>query len=358
MKRRSRPKSVYQGYQGNRNRHRGLKIFLIVILVLAVLAGGGYFACRRFGWSIPVPQITISFPQANPDGPAEPGNTAEPDKTPEPEGPAPMADQMTTPSGIACTLTDLGADAIYTGDLILVNNQIFYHFAENQDMSLTVVFDNKSDSYYVRDKDVLLAPHALAALNGMLDAFREQGGSKSVNVVAGFRTEEFQQHLFDQSAERNGLDHAQQFVARPGGSEHHTGLVVDFAILFPDGSSDEYRGVGEYAWINENCQDYGWVVRYDMNKVNLTGISTEPWHFRYVGTPHATVMVRENLCLEEYTDYLRQFTFDQEHLTVECADGTYEIWYAEGTKIHVPDSGSYSVSGNNVDGVIVTYKLQ
>ncbi len=356
MKRRSRPKSAYQGYQGNRRRHQGLKIFLIVVLILAVLAGGIYFACRQFGWSIPIPQITISFPQTNPDSPDK---TAEPNKTPEPEDSGSMADHMTTPSGIPCTLTDLGTDAIYRGDLILVNNQIFYHFpSESQEKDLSVIFDNKTDSYYVRDKDVLLAPHALEALNRLMDAFREQGGSKSVNVVAGFRTEEFQQHLFDQSAERNGLDHAQQFVAQPGGSEHHTGLVVDFSILFPDGSSDEYRGVGEYAWINENCQDYGWVVRYDMNKVNLTGISTEPWHFRYVGTPHATVMVQENLCLEEYIDYLKQFTFDQEHLTVECVDGTYEIWYAEGTKIHVPDSGQYSTSGNNVDGVIVTCKIK
>ena len=68
-------------------------------------------------------------------------------------------------------------------------------------------------------------------------------------------------------------------------------------------------------------------------------------------------MAEENLCLEEYIDYLKQFTFDQEHLTVDCADGTYEIWYAEGSQIHVPDEGEYTVSGNNVDGLIVTCKV-
>ncbi len=328
--------NAYRGYQGNRRRRSNP---ILLLLVLAILAGTGFLAYRHF---LAPAQI-----------PSEPAQTP----APEPSQEEVLTEHMTTPSGIPCTLTDLGAEAIYTGDQILVNNQIFYRFPADQEKDLAVIFDNKTGSYYVRDKEVLLAPHALAALNEMMDAFQAQGGSKTVNVVAGFRTKDFQQHLFDQSAERNGLEHAQQFVAQPGGSEHHTGLVVDFSILYSDGSSAEYQGVGEYAWINENCQNYGWVVRYDLAKVALTGISTEPWHFRYVGVPHATVMVKENLCLEEYIDYLKRFTFDEEHLTVECADGTYEIWYAEGTKIHVPDSGEYAVSGNNVDGVIVTCKV-
>ena len=346
MKRNSRRPRSYQGYQGNRRR-RGSPLPLLLVLVL--LAGAGYLVYRHFSAPAPEPsRPAVSSPDQEPG--QEPG--------PEEPGTGPLAEHMNTPSGIPCTLTDFGAEDIYTGDLILVNNQIFYHFPENQEESLSVIYNGKSSSYYVRDTEVLLAPHALAALNEMMDAFQEQGGSKTVNVVAGFRTKEFQQHLFDQSAERNGLEHARQFVAQPGGSEHHTGLVVDFSILHSDGSSEEYRGVGEYAWLNSSCQNYGWVVRYDMAKVAFTGISNEPWHFRYVGVPHATVMVQENLCLEEYIDYIRQFTFDQEHLTVECVDGTYEIWYAEGSRIHVPDSGEYTVSGNNVDGLIVTCKVE
>ena len=333
MKHYPRPKPSYQGYHG-----RGRKKIspLFIVLVLLLLAGAGVLLYLHF--RAPAEDLPDAPPFAPSEGPRET-----------------LSERMTTPSGIACTRTDLGEDAIYTGDLVLVNNQIFYHFPEQAD--LAVIFDGKTGSYFVRDKDVLLAPHALTALNAMMDGFQAQGGSKSVNVVAGYRTEEFQQHLFDQSAERNGLDHAKQFVAQPGGSEHHTGLAVDFSILHADGSSAEYQGTGEYAWINGNCQNYGWVVRYDFAKVAVTGISTEPWHFRYVGVPHATVMAEENLCLEEYIDYLKQFTFDQEHLTVDCADGTYEIWYAEGSQIHVPDEGEYTVSGNNVDGLIVTCKV-
>ena len=187
-------------------------------------------------------------------------------------------------------------EALYTGELILVNNWTLYHFPEEQ--PLECVFDGKSASYYVRDKEVYLAPEALEALNALMDAFQDQGGSKTVNVVAGYRTKDFQQHLLDQSAELNGEDHAQRFVAQPGGSEHHTGLVVDFSLLFEDGSSAEYEGIGEYAWINQNCHNFGWIVRYDTDKEHLTAIADEPWHFRYVGVPHATVMAEKGLCLE------------------------------------------------------------
>ena len=341
MRRKTR-RPAYQGYQGRRQRRHKWKpaVLLLDLLLLAAAAGAGALAYRYF--------LTPEKPPASP--------VSGPDEPEDPSAPRPLAERMTTPSGVACTRTDFGEEAIYAGDLILVNNWTAYHFPE-EEPDLPAIYDGKTGSYYVRDREVLLAPHALEALNGMLDAFQAQGGSKSVNVVAGYRTKEFQQHLFDQSAEQNGLDHAQQFVAQPGGSEHHTGLVVDLSILHADGSSEEYRGAGEYAWINENCQNFGWVVRYDMNKVALTGISTEPWHFRYVGVPHATAMVRENLCLEEYIDYLKQFTFDKEHLTVACGDGTYEIWYAQGSAIHVPDGGEYTVSGNNVDGLIVTCKV-
>ena len=264
----------------------------------------------------------------------------------------------TTASGIPCTLTDLGEDAIYTGGLVLVNNWTFFRFPAGQEADLLCVLDNKTSSYFVKDSTVNLLPEALDALNQMMDDFMAQGGSKSVNVVAGHRTEAFQQHLFDQSAERNGLEHAEKYVAKPGGSEHHTGLVVDFSIIHSDGSSEEYDGSGEYAWINENCQNYGYIVRYEAGKEDLTGIWDEPWHFRYIGVPHATEAAAKGLCLEEYTDYLKQFPFDGEHLTIQCSAGTYEVWYAQGSQIYLPDSGEYTVSGNNVDGVVVTCKIQ
>ena len=319
-------------------RRRGVYISPLYVVLALVLAAAAIFLFFR-------------QPEEE-DAPNEPQGvqTNQPVQSEEPR-PAKAA----TASGIPCTLTELGEEAVHTGELILVNNQILFRFPREQD--LVSIYQEKSGSYYVRDMEVLLSPVAMGPLNALLDDFLEQGGSKSVNVVAGHRTEEFQQHLFDQSAERSGLDHAKKYVAQPGGSEHHTGLVVDLSILHSDGTSGDYDGTGEYAWINENCHRYGWVVRYETGKEELTGIWDEPWHFRYVGVPHATAMAEGDLCLEEYIDELRRYPFEGEHLTVDCADGRYEIWYCQGTEAYLPDSGDYQVSGNNVDGFVVTYKV-
>lgn len=314
----------------NNAKRRGRGVSPLLFLALAAALGLGFY---RFLGEAPA-------------GPVSPPSLPEP---------GPLSVRESTVFGIPCTLTRLDEDAVYTGDLILVNNWTLYHFPEEQ--PLVSIYEEKTGSYYVRDKDVELSPVALQALNRMLDAFREQGGSKTVNVVAGYRTKAFQQHLFDQSAERSGQAHAEKYVARPGGSEHHTGLVVDFSLFFEDGSSQEYDGAGEYAWINANCHNFGWVVRYDRDKENLTGIGDEPWHFRYVGVPHATAMAAQGLCLEEYTDYLKNFPFDGQHLVVNCAEGKYEIWYCAGTEVYLPDEGEFTVSGNNVDGVVVTCKI-
>lgn len=320
-----------KNYRGRRRTPYGPAL---ILLVLAALAAGAFFLSRRPDGSPP--------PQSSP---VLPGGA---------DVRTPLSEHVVTPSGIPCTRRELGEEALYTGELILVNNQVLYRFPQEQE--LVSIYEEKSDGYFVRDMEVFLSPAAMPALNSLLDAFRAQGGGKTINVVAGYRDRAYQQHLFDQSAQRNGEEHAKKYVAQPGGSEHHTGLVVDLSVL-KNGVSQDYDGTGEYAWINENCRDYGWVVRYESGKEELTGIWDEPWHFRYVGVPHATEMARQGMCLEEYMEYLRRFPFDGEHLTIQCADGTYEAWYTQGTRAYLPDSGEYEVSGNNVDGVIVTRKV-
>ena len=329
-------------YRGKRAA-RGGALSVIVILILAAAMGALLLQGCRSGGEVPADE---KLPPAG----QEQTQTGEVQV----EQPVEKPRHVTTPSGIVCTLQELEEDAIRTGELILVNNSNHYVFPAEED--LVCIYENKSDSYIVARTDTVIAPVTMEALNRMLDAFREQGGSKSVNVVAGHRTEEFQQHLFAQSAQRNGLEHAQKYVAQPGGSEHHTGYAVDFSVM-KNGVSHDYDGTGEYAWINENCHNYGYIVRYETGKEELTGIWDEPWHFRYLGVPHATEIARLGLCLEEYMDYLKDYTFEGEHLTIRCEAGEYEVWYTQGTEVYLPDSGEYSVSGNNVDGLIVTCRV-
>lgn len=322
-----------------RRRRRGVYIppliKLLALLLAALLAALGWLAYQTF----------FRTPQEAPANPVAAGQ-------PSPSEAA-LPAQITTPSGVACTLTRLGTDAIYSGDLVLVNNWTAFHFPDNQADELVCILEERTDSYYVRDGTVLLLPQAMSALNDLMDAFKAQGSRKSVQIIAGHRTAEYQQHLFEQSAKRNGLEHAQRYVAQPGCSEHHTGLVVDMGNM--DGNFMD--SAGDYTWLTENCQDYGWVVRYETGKEELTGIWDEPWHFRYVGIPHAAEMVRLGYCLEEYIDYLKKFPLDGDHLVIDCADGKYEVWYAEGDETYLPDGKIYSVSGNNVDGVVVTCKI-
>ena len=94
----------------------------------------------------------------------------------------------------------------------------------------------------------------------------------------------------------------------------------------------------------------------------MTGVSYEPWHFRYVGVPHAYLIQNQNMCFEEYIDYLKQFEFDKQHLEVDFQGQNYEIYYVKAnenqlTQVPVPKGRDYSISGNNVDGFIITAEL-
>ena len=203
-----------------RRRRRGVYVHPLVKLLILLLAAGGAFVCVRYYGRLP-------------------GET--PGSTPVQAAPVPdpLPKTITTPAGAACTLTQLGPEAVHTGNLILVNNWTAFHFPEHQEESLACILDQRTESYYVKDSTVLLLPEALQALNSLMDAFKAQGSRKSVQIVAGHRTTAYQQHLFDQSAERNGLEHAKKYVAQPGHSEHHTGLVVDMGTMngggFPGG---------------------------------------------------------------------------------------------------------------------------
>ena len=241
---------------------------------------------------------------------------------------------------------------IHKGQLILVNNTNRYRFTEEQ--NLISVYDNMNKSqYFVKNTTLPVSETMMTPLNTMLGDFYKQTNSKSVNIISGYRSTEQQQELLNAKIEEVGEAEAAKWVATPGASEHHTGLAVDFSIFNSDGSSTPYDGSGIYAWINENCHKYGFIVRYDESKSALTGISFEPWHFRYLGNPHATLAVQNNLCYEEYIGYLKNYTLESP-LKAEVENKSYEIYYTNTTEIKIPKNAPHQISGNNVDGFIIT----
>ena len=248
--------------------------------------------------------------------------------------------------------TAMTQDNLFLGDLVLVNKANPYPFPNEAD--LVSVYDCKSPGYFVRDRDVLVERRIMGSLDDMLTDFYDETGLDTINVVAGYRSYDYQNGLYMQSLETDGEEYTSRYVALPGTSEHHTGLAVDFSIYNADtGDSAEYDGTGEYAWIEENAWQYGFVKRYSEGKEEWTGIWDEPWHFRYVGLPHAGLITEENFCLEEYVEFLKDYHWDGERLFAQEGGREYEIYYCQGQTAYLPETGEYTVSGVG-DGFVVT----
>lgn len=252
-------------------------------------------------------------------------------------------------------------DDLYTGNLILVNNDTEYRL--NDESHLGNVFDLRSSSYKAQDKNVQLDKNVITHLNEMMDAFAQATGKNNVMICSGYRNRELQEKLYRKDLEKTG-NATSLFVTKPGFSEHHTGLSFDLGIYPENGFSQEFDGTGKYSWISQNCYQYGFVVRYESDKVDITKIGNEPWHIRYVGVPHAYVMQKQDLCLEEYMNYLKDFPYNGKHLIVtNDQNDKYEIYYVAApagekmVSVPVPENGNYEISGNNTDGFIVTVSL-
>ena len=136
------------------------------------------------------------------------------------------------------------------------------------------------------------------------------------------------------------------------------GLALDIVSTSYQALTKKQERTQEQKWLMEHCWEYGFILRYPNDKSEITGIGYEPWHYRYVGREVALDIRDSGLCLEEYTDYLKGFPFDGEHLTITCPEGEYEVWYTPGTEVYLPNTAEYQVSGNNVDGVVVTCKVK
>jgi len=112
---------------------------------------------------------------------------------------------------------------------------------------------------------------------------------------SGFRSYETQKTLYNNYVARDGKEEADRYSARPGHSEHQTGLAFDLNSL--DQSFGETK---EGIWLAEHCAEYGFIIRYPAGKEEVTGYMYEPWHIRYIGTETAKLVTESGLCLEEY----------------------------------------------------------
>lgn len=174
--------------------------------------------------------------------------------------------------------------------LILVNSE--YPIKEEFDGELTELrYGQKVDSRIYPD------------LQEMFDEMR--GDGLSPRVVEGYRTrEEQKQRLENKISEYMGYgktreearELALQWEAEPGCSEHEIGICVD--ISSESGDNESANDVWE--WMDANCQRFGFIKRYPNDKISITGVRGEPWHYRYVGAEAAQEIMEKGITLEEY----------------------------------------------------------
>ena len=158
--------------------------------------------------------------------------------------------------------------------------------------------------------------------NRVLDEDGKYYHTNVLSVTHGYRSYSYQDYLYNSYVERDAklypnlsLEEVKKLVATyscpPGTSEHQTGLCVDMHNWPTAGRymADEFAASEAGVWLINNCYKFGFVLRFDKSKSDITGITYESWHFRYVGRFHATRMHELNMCLEEYCSYLSEYGY-------------------------------------------------
>ncbi len=125
---------------------------------------------------------------------------------------------------------------------------------------------------------------AAAALEGL-----------NIYFASGFRSYDYQSEIYNGYVSDYGQASADTFSARPGYSEHQSGLAIDVNSI-----DDSFAGTPEAIWLAEHCYEYGFILRYPQGKQDITGYKYEPWHIRYVGTDLSYPIYESGLTVEEY----------------------------------------------------------
>lgn len=219
---------------------------------------------------VPSDSLTANEPVDTPES-SLPESSSEPDTKPEPE---PIKED--------------------NWSLLLVNS--VSPLASDFDVELEVITDN----YRV---DARIAE----SLRKMFNKAREDG--IELMICSAYRPIAKQEELFEKQKRKhiaNGMDNdeaetqAATLVARPGTSEHHTGLAVDIVTPTYQNLDEGFEDTAAFGWLSENVADFGFILRYPKGKESITQISYEPWHYRYVGIENAKKIQEAGYCLEEY----------------------------------------------------------
>ena len=173
----------------------------------------------------------------------------------------------------------------YHGNILLVNetHRLDASYVPDELVNLY----QQRHSFRMASSEIFLTRTTYEAMEQMFHA-AEEADMNGYIVTSGYRSYERQQEVY--AASEPGK--AQQ----PGASEHQTGLAFDVTVE----TSDGFENTPQYSWLMQHAHEYGFIQRYPANKADITGISYEPWHYRYVGVDAATRMRQTGQTLEEF----------------------------------------------------------
>ena len=189
--------------------------------------------------------------------------------------------------------TDIQKADVSKGYLILVN-KYYAVDKEYKPASLTPL-----STKYTYWGNSYLSSYAYDSYIQMIEDGRSLG--YKLMDTSNLRTYSDQEHNFNRSINQNGLEWALKASAKPGHSEHETGLASD--IVKQGVSMYDFGSTKEYTWLKENAHKYGFILRYPEGKEYLTGYMYEPWHYRYVGKEAAKYIYENDIVFEEYYAY-------------------------------------------------------
>lgn len=184
-------------------------------------------------------------------------------------------------------------------DISTIYNPTSYSFVVNKNNRLAsdyVPSDLEPINLNYACKDKHLRKEARIAFEDMASHAKSEGFS--IIAVSTYRSYDYQEKLYSNYVLDKGNYYADLASARPGHSEHQTGLAVDIADLSLD--YDNFESTKEFDWMKNNAHKYGFILRYPKAKFHITGFKYEPWHYRYVGIDIATYIYENDITLEEY----------------------------------------------------------
>ena len=182
-----------------------------------------------------------------------------------------------------------------TDTLILVNKN-----NKAPAVPLTLVKPDVQPTRETVSENIYMRPEAAAALEDLFEAAAQDG--ITLYATSGYRSYSTQKAIFERKLERMDEKQANASVAKPGYSEHQTGLAMDIEGETTKGTglTEAFGESPEGIWTAEHCAEYGFIIRYPKGKTNITGYIYEPWHLRYVGKEAAAEITELGVTFEEY----------------------------------------------------------